>query len=132
MIKKLMMFAAALCVAGAAALAADLPVRSDAVGVTNTTASTLSMPAFGGNGQIVDLQVVDDGQTNNTFTLKQIIPLGATRAVTNTVATVTYTTTHGGHVAITNATYFASGDSFAGQFGTSSTGLWFIMRTLAK
>ncbi len=123
---------AAILLAPPRAQAVDLPVR-EVTGITNTTASVLDMPATQGNGQLQRVQVVDDKLTNNTCVLKHVLSIpGSGRKVTNTVATVTYTTTPGASLVITNGPYLIAGDSLLYQFGTASTGLVFSARTLAK
>ena len=130
--KRTMLLCAAL--AGLAAIqaeAVDLPVR-EPVGITNTTASALSVPDFQGNGQLQRLQVIDDYLTNNTVTVRHVIRISAARSVTNTVAALAYTTTPGVSLVVTNGPYLFAGDRLTYTFGTSSTGTVISVRTLAK
>lgn len=125
-----------LCVAlaGLAAIhasAVDLPVR-EPVGITNTAPATLSLPAFGGNGQLLAVQIVDDGLTNNTCAITHAIPVGNGREVTNTVATLTYTTTHGASTNLPAPPYGFAGERYAAKFGNSSTGVVIFTRSIVK
>jgi len=134
MIKRLMILAAAMTVIAAAlpSRAVDLPVR-EVVSVTNTTPSGLVMPDFQGNGQLQRVQVVDDKLTNNTCVIKHLVKVPGTACkITNSVATVSYTTTWGASLIVTNGPYLFAGDELTYAFGTSSTGTVFNVRTLAK
>lgn len=122
--------AAVISLAALCATALDLPVR-EPVGITNTSPATLTLPAFGGNGQLVAFQVADD-QSNNTCTVRHILPVSATRAVTNTVVTLTYTTARGAVTNIASPPYVIAGDKLTATFTTASTGTVFFVRTLAK
>lgn len=113
------------------ARAADKPVRETTV-ITNTVKASLGMPAFQGVGQLVAIQIVDDGQTTNTVTVTHRVPVSTTRTVTNSVATLSYTTTHGASLTVTNGPYYAAGDWFDYAFSTSSTGLVIQTRTIVQ
>jgi hypothetical protein len=121
----------AILLAPMRAKAADLPIRQ-ALTITNTTPAVFAMPLFQGNGQLLNLQVVDNALTNNTCVFKHLIPVSSTRTITNTIATLTYTTTFGGSLVVTNGPYLIAGDTFTGTFGTSSTGTVIAVRNLAK
>jgi hypothetical protein len=121
----------AIALAPVRAKAADLPIRQVA-GITNTSPTTFALPLFQGNGQVLAVQVVDSALTNNTCVFRHLIPVTSTRTVTNTVATLTYTTTYGGAAVVTNGAYLIAGDNVTATFGTTSTGTVVFVRNLAK
>ncbi len=111
--------------------AADKPVR-ETVAITNTVKASIEMPAFQGVGQLVAIQIVDDGQTNNTVTVKHRVPVSQTRTITNSVATLSYTANHGASLTVTNGPYYAAGDWFDYVFTTASTGIVIQTRTIVQ
>jgi hypothetical protein len=131
--KRFILLCAVLAICGIAvpAISADLPIRQVAV-ITNTVPTTFALPLFQGNGQLLNLQVVDYALTNNTCVFRHLIPVSSTSTITNTIATLTYTTTFGASLVVTNGPHLIAGDSYTATFGTSSTGTVVAVRNLAK
>ncbi len=68
------------------AFAGDVPTRGSVITNVSATAQTWTVPNFG-NGRLVKIMAFDTSSTNDTLTVTKLVPVSATRTLTNACGT---------------------------------------------